>query len=119
MAQVVEHDDGLLGEYDELDMLATDDTVRGQLSTTGSSLNTAVIMEAALSSAVMHENVVETYDYQTHASAASGGQVTLHVTHSCLIGGFFGFLLAKLLAMAQPIYMSKVALSNHVWFGWP
>ena len=76
---MVEHNDGLLGEYDELDMLATDDTARGQLSTTSSSLNdnSAVVMEAALSSAVMHTNVVQTYDYQSHASLTSGGQVTL------------------------------------------
>ena len=33
------------------------------------------MMEAALSSAVMHPNVVQTYDYETRPSSTSGGQV--------------------------------------------
>ena len=33
------------------------------------------MMEAALSSAVMHPNVVQTYDYETRPSTTSGGQV--------------------------------------------
>ncbi len=50
---------------------------RSQLDTAGSSINgnAAVMLEAALSSAVMHQNVVQTYDYQTRSSSLSGGQV--------------------------------------------
>lgn len=75
--QVVEHDDGLLGEGDELDIFTTDLVARSQLDTAGSSMNgsTAIMMEAALSSAVMHPNVVQTYDYETRSSTTSGGQV--------------------------------------------
>ncbi len=51
---------------------------RSHLDTAGSSINgnTAVMLEAALSSAVMHQNVVQTYDYQTRSSSLSGGQVS-------------------------------------------
>ena len=76
--QVVEHDDGLLGEGDELDALAELEG-RNHLDTFDSSVigNTAVMLEAALSSAVMHPNAVQTYDYQTQPSRQSGGQVTV------------------------------------------
>ena len=76
--QVVEHGDGLLGEGDELDLLAAEFVATSQLDTSGSSINgnTAVIMEAAISSAVMHPHVVQTYDYQTRSSSLSVGQVT-------------------------------------------
>lgn len=75
--QVVEHDDGLLGEGDELDIFTTDLVSRSQLDTASSSMNgnTAIMMEAALSSAVMHPNIVQTYDYETCPSSTSGGQV--------------------------------------------
>ena len=77
LIQVVEHDDGLLGEGDELDIFTTDLVARSQLDTAGSSMNcsTAIMMEAALSSAVMHPNIVQTYDYETRSSSTSGGQV--------------------------------------------
>lgn len=88
MLQVVEHDDGLLGEADELDIFTTDLVARHQLDTASSSINgnTAIMMEAALSSAVMHPNVVQTYDYETCPSSTSGGQVLLLLLHlqSCL-----------------------------------
>ncbi|KAL0056090.1 hypothetical protein WJX82_007644 [Trebouxia sp. C0006] len=82
--KVVEHDNGLLGECDELDMLATGMDARSHLDTAGSSMNgnTAVMLEAALSSAVMHQNVVQTYDYQTRSSSLSGGQET-YVVMEC------------------------------------
>lgn len=82
--QVVEHDDGLLGECDELDALATGMEARSHLDTAGSSINgnTAVMLEAALSSAVMHQNVVQTYDYQTRLSSLSGGQVSFALHRS-------------------------------------
>ena len=50
---------------------------RSHLDTAGSSINgnAAVMLEAALSSAVMHRNVVQTYDYQTRSSSLSRGQV--------------------------------------------
>lgn len=77
LVQVVEHDDGLLGEGDELDIFTTDLVARSQLDTASSSMNgnTAIMMEAALSSAVMHPNIVQTYDYETCPSSSSGGQV--------------------------------------------
>ncbi len=58
-------------------MLATGMDARSHIDTAGSSMNgnTAVMLEAALSSAVMHQNVVQTYDYQTRSSSLSGGQV--------------------------------------------
>ena len=75
----MEHDDGLLGEGDELDIFAADLAERSQLDTAGSSMNgnSAIMMEAALSSAVMHPNIVQTYDYETHPCRTSGGQVPL------------------------------------------
>ena len=77
LVQVVEHDDGLLGEGDELDIFTTDLVARSQLDTASSSMNgnAAIMMEAALSSAVMHPNIVQTYDYETRPSSTSGGQV--------------------------------------------
>lgn len=77
LVQVVEHDDGLLGQGDELDIFTTDLVARSQLDTASSSINgnTAIMMEAALSSAVMHPNIVQTYDYETRPSSNSGGQV--------------------------------------------
>lgn len=83
--KVVEHDDGLLGEGDELDLLAAEFVATSQLDTSGSSINgnTAVIMEAAISSAVMHPHVVQTYDYQTRSSSLSGGQETFVVMEWC------------------------------------
>lgn len=82
--QVVEHDNGLLGECDELDMLATGMDARSHLDTAGSSMNgnTAVMLEAALSSTVLHQNVVQTYDYQTRSSSLSGGQVSFALYRS-------------------------------------
>lgn len=76
--QAVEHDDGLLGEGDELDIFTTDIVARHQLDTASSSMNgnTAIMMEAALSSAVMHPNIVQTYHYETCPSRTSGGQVS-------------------------------------------
>ena len=77
VVQVVEHDDGLLGEGGELDIFTTDLFARSQLDTASSSMNgnTAIMMEAALSSAVMHPNIVQTYNYETRPSSNSGGQV--------------------------------------------
>ena len=82
--QVVEHDNGLLGECDELDVLASGMDTRSPLDTAGSSMNgnAAVMLEAALSSAVMHQNVVQTYDYQTRSSSLSGGQVRVAMCRS-------------------------------------
>lgn len=78
LAQAVDHDDGLLGEGDELDIFTTDIVARNQLDTASSSMNgnTAIMMEAALSSAVMHPNIVQTYHYETRPSSTSGGQVS-------------------------------------------
>lgn len=76
--QVVEHDDGLLGELDEFDdLISPAGGSRGQLETTGSSMTATagIVMEAAVSSAVMHTNVVQTYSYHTQRSALTGGQV--------------------------------------------
>lgn len=83
--KVVEHDNGLLGECDELDVLASGMDTRSPLDTAGSSMNgnAAVMLEAALSSAVMHQNVVQTYDYQTRSSSLSGGQETFVVMEWC------------------------------------
>lgn len=78
--QVVEHDDGLLGELDEFDdLVSTAGISRRQLETTNSTTtgSAAIFLEAAISSAVMHPNVVQTYSYGTHRSAATGSQVTL------------------------------------------
>lgn len=76
VAQVVEHGDGLLGDLDEFDDLVTP-TSGSQLETTGSSMggSAGIVMEAAVSSAVMHPNVVQTYNYHTQQSALTGGQV--------------------------------------------
>ena len=57
---------------------------RSPLDTAGSSMNgnAAVMLEAALSSAVMHQHVVQTYDYQTRSSSLSGGQVRVAMSRS-------------------------------------
>ncbi|KAL3154258.1 hypothetical protein ABBQ32_013755 [Trebouxia sp. C0010 RCD-2024] len=83
--KAVEHDDGLLGEGDELDIFTTDIVARHQLDTASSSMNgnTAIMMEAALSSAVMHPNVVQTYHYETCPSRTSGGKETYVVMEWC------------------------------------
>ena len=59
-------------------MFTTDIVARHQLDTASSSMNgnTAIMMEAALSSAVMHPNIVQTYHYETQPSRTSGGQVS-------------------------------------------
>ncbi len=84
-------------------MLATGMDARNHLDTAGSSMNgnTAVMLEAALSSAVMHQNVVQTYDYQTRSSSLSGGQVSFctEVASMCRLCGKRA---QKLFAEAQP-----------------
>ena len=88
--QIVEHDDGLLGDLDAFDDLVTQPaTSKGQLETSGSSLTgvTGIVMEAAVSSAVMHPNVVQTYSYHTQPSVLTGGQVSsCNIAPACLEG---------------------------------
>ena len=44
------------------------------------------VMEAAVSSATNHPNVVKTYDYKTSSAGVAGGRATLPGNVSCLCG---------------------------------
>lgn len=70
--KVIEHEDDLDGDGDSLcdDVLVSTDSVH----TTRSAV---AVMEAAVSSATNHPNVVKTYDYKTSSAGVAGGRATL------------------------------------------
>ena len=79
--QVIEHEDDLDGDEDSLcdDVLVSTDSVH----TTRSAV---AVMEAAVSSATNHPNVVKTYDYKTSSAGVAGGRATLPGNVSILCG---------------------------------
>ena len=78
---MIEHEDDLDGDEDSVcdDVLVSTDSVH----TTRSAV---AVMEAAVSSATNHPNVVKTYDYKTSSAGVAGGRATLPGNVSCLSG---------------------------------